>query len=102
MINLNDLAEQAHALAERRGFKTDVFSALKHCSGEVVEACEANYRVHGLQRSEATAFLTKELSMELADIIICVLTASYEAGINIEEALSESMLKNARRAYETA
>lgn len=100
MINLNDLAEQAHALAERRGFKVDVVSALKHCAGEVVEACEANYKVHGLQRNKATAFLTRELGMELADIIICVLTASYEAGINIEEALSESMLKNARRAYE--
>lgn len=101
MLNINDIAEQAHTLAERRGFKTDVVSALKHCAGEVVEACEANYKVHGLQRCEATAFLTKELGMELADIIICVLTASYEAGINIEEALSEAMMKNARRAYGT-
>ena len=100
MLNLNDMAEQAHVLAKQRGFKVDVFSALKHCAGEVVEACEANCSVQGLQKNKATAFLTKELGMELADIIICALTASYEAGINIEEALSESMQKNARRAYE--
>lgn len=43
MINLNDLAEQAHTIADMRGLKTDVFSALKHCSGEVTEAVEANF-----------------------------------------------------------
>lgn len=45
MINLNDLAEQAHSLAKLREFRVDVFSALKHCAGEVTEAVEANTKL---------------------------------------------------------
>lgn len=95
MLNLNDLAEQAYTIADMRGQKTEVFSALKHCSGEVAEAIEANFLYNDYRTTNAKA----ELALELADIIICVLTASYEAEINIEEALSEAMQKNARRAY---
>lgn len=95
MINLNDLAEQAHTIADMRGQKTEVFSALKHCSGEVAEAIEANFWYNDCRTASSKA----ELASELADIIICVLTASYEAGINIEQALNEAMQKNAQRAY---
>ena len=95
MINLNDLAEQAHTIADMRGQKTEVFSALKHCSGEVAEAIEANFWYNDCRTTNSKA----ELASELADIIICVLTASYEAGINIEQALNEAMQKNAQRAY---
>lgn len=100
MMNLNDLAEQAHTIADMRGQKTEVFSALKHCSGEVAEAIEANFWYNDCRTTNSKAELASELASELADIIICVLTASYEAGINIEEALNEAMQKNARRAYE--
>ena len=95
MINLNDLAEQAHTIADMRGQKTDVFSALKHCSGEVTEAVEANFWYNDCRTTNSKA----ELASELSDIIICALTASYEARIDIEQALNEAMQKNAQRAY---
>lgn len=97
MLNINDLAEQAHTLAERRGYKTDVFSCLKHCAGEVTEAVEANtiYNRTGEKADQ------NHLAEELADIIICALTASAEEEIDIERAVNEAMLKNARRAYGT-
>ena len=95
MLNINDLAEQANTLTQRRGYKTDVFSCLKHCSGEVAEAVEANtiYNKTG-EKSDHD-----HLAEELADIIICALTASAEEEIDIERAINEAMLKNARRAY---
>lgn len=96
MLNVNDLAEQAHALTERRGYKTDVFSCLKHCAGEVTEAVEAN-TVYNRTGEKADQ---NHLAEELADIIICALTASAEEEIDIEMAVNEAMLKNARRAYE--
>ena len=95
MLNINDLAEQAHTLTERRGYKTDVFSCLKHCAGEVTEAVEAN-TVYNKTGDKADQ---NHLAEELADIIICALTASAEEGIDIERAVNEAMLKNARRAY---
>ena len=97
MLNINDLAKQAHTLTERRGYKTDVFSCLKHCSGEVTEAVEANtiYNKTGEKADQ------NHLAEELADIIICALTASAEEEIDIERAVNEAMLKNARRAYGT-
>lgn len=97
MLNINDLAEQAHTLTERRGYKTDVFSCLKHCAGEVTEAVEANtiYNRTGEKADQ------NHLAEELADIIICALTASAHEEIDIERAINEAMLKNARRAYGT-
>lgn len=97
MLNINDLAEQAHTLTERRGYRTDVFSCLKHCAGEVTEAVEANtvYNKTGEKTDQ------NHLAEELADIIICALTASAHEEIDIERAINEVMLKNARRAYGT-
>lgn len=97
MLNINDLAEQALTLSQRRGYKTDVFSCLKHCAGEVTEAVEANtiYNKTGEKTDQ------NHLAEELADIIICALTASAEEEIDIERAVNEAMLKNARRAYGT-
>lgn len=97
MLNINDLAKQAHTLSERRGYRTDVFSCLKHCAGEVTEAVEANtvYNKTGEKADQ------NHLAEELADIIICALTASAHEEIDIERAINESMLKNARRAYGT-
>lgn len=99
MMYLNDIAEQAHALAKQRGLKTDVVSSLKHCAGEVIEATEAFTKAYTAVSPNMTEGLKRDFSLELADIIICALTASYEAGIDIEEAISEAMQKNAQRAY---
>ena len=95
-MNLNDIAKQAQLLAKQRGLNTDVLSTLKHCGGEVVEATEAFARFNLL--GEKKDF--DDFSSELADIIICVLTASAEEKIDIEGALNKAMQKNARRAYE--
>lgn len=96
MTNLNDIAQQAHMLAKQRGLPTDVLSTLKHCGGEVVEATEAFTKFNLL--GEKKDFI--DLGLELADIIICALTASAEENIDIEGALDRAMQKNARRAYE--
>ena len=93
MINLNDLSRQSLLLAQQRGLKTDVISTLKHCAGEVVEATQA-YSDVVLEDD------IEDFSLELADIIICVLTASAVEGIDIEEAVNKAMQKNAKRAYD--
>ena len=102
MMNLNDIAEQARMLAKRRGFSTDVLSTLKHCAGEVVEATEAYTQLEYVANSDRTKAKREAMGQELADIIICALTASAELGFDIEKYIGESMQKNARRAYETA
>lgn len=99
MLNLNDIAEQSYILAKQRGLSVDVISTLKHCAGEVVEACEAHTRL--MQSSDRnTGEKHRVLGLELADIIICALTASARAGISIEDYINEAMKKNAQRAYQ--
>lgn len=97
MLNLNDLAKQSLLIAERRGLSTDVLSTLKHCGGEVVEATEAFTRFNMLGEHKDY----HDFSSELADIIICVLSASAKEDVDIEDALNRAMTKNARRAYGT-
>lgn len=99
-MNLNDLAEQAYLLAKQRGLKTDVVSTLKHCVGEVVEACEAQVKLMEAQDKDICEKYRVALGLELADIVICVLTASTRAGLNIEDYINEAMQKNAQRAYQ--
>ena len=99
MVNLNDMAEQAYMLAKQRGLDIRVVPTLKHCAGEVVEATEAFTRVEEADSYFKVDKRKPDLCQELADIIICVLTASYEAKIDIEKALKEAMIKNAGRAY---
>jgi len=96
MLNLNDIAKQSLLIAERRGLATDVLSTLKHCGGEVVEATEAFAKFNMLGEKKDFA----DFSSELADIIICVLTASAKEDVDIESAINRAMQKNARRAYE--
>ena len=100
MLNLNDLAEQSLAITKQRELEVDGLATLKHCAGEVVEATEAFTAIYTAGDFFRAQERKQDYAYELADIIICALTASYEAGINIEEALSEAMQKNARRAYE--
>ena len=89
MVNLNDFASQAKIISERRGQEKGVIPALKHCAGEICEAVEAWTREPG----------SDSFSLELADIIICVLTVASETGTDIEKSLTEAMIKNAERAY---
>ena len=98
MINLNDLAEQSLIIAEKRGLATDTLSTLKHCAGEVLEAVDADNALSSC--TEARDLYEEGLALELADIIICALTACAGKGINVELALMKAMQKNAGRAYE--
>ena len=69
MINLNELSKQCLQIAKKRaqhGIKSDTFSVLKHCAGEVVEAMDA-YDVYMYQIKR------ENYVSELADIIVCVL-----------------------------
>ena len=100
MINLNDVAEQAYLLAEQRQLDTDVLSTLKHCAGEVVEATEAYTKLMCTASPIQANTFHRDIGLELADIIICALTASVKLGVNIETSINESMQKNARRAYQ--
>lgn len=100
MMNLNDVAEQAYLLAEQRQLDTDVLSTLKHCAGEVVEAVEAYTNLQSTLNPVLARARIYDTGLELADIIICVLTASVKLGIDIESCVNESMQKNAKRAYQ--
>lgn len=99
MLNLNDLAEQSLAIAKQRGLNTDTVSTLKHCAGEVVEATEAFVHEQMASNGYSAEQYKVAFASELADIIICVLTASAKEGIDIEKAVNEAMMKNAQRAY---
>ena len=96
-VNLNELAKNCLMVARKReengaNIKTDTMSMLKHCAGEVVEATEAFSTV-----TDETS--RKAFSSELADIICCVLIIAGHEEIDIAEALSSCMTKNAKRAY---
>lgn len=100
MINLNDVAEQAYLLAKQRQLDTDVLSTLKHCAGEVVEATEAYTKLQSTPSPNQAEVFIHDTGLELADIIICALTASVKLDIDIEASINEAMQKNARRAYQ--
>ena len=100
MLNLNDIAEQSYIIAKQRELKTDVLSTLKHCAGEVIEACEAQTKLMQAHDWNTSEKYRVALGLELADIIICALTASARAGIDIEYYINEAMQKNAQRAYQ--
>ena len=96
MMYLNDIAKQALILAQNRKLDTNVLPTLKHCAGEVLEATEA-YTV--LNRTNAPIY-KEDVGLELADIIICALTASAKLELDIEEYIGKAMQKNAQRAYQ--
>lgn len=100
MINLNDVAEQAYLLAKQRQLDTGVLSTLKHCAGEVVEATEAYAKLQCTSDTARARALIYDTGLELADVIICALTASVKLNIDIEMCINEAMQKNARRAYQ--
>ena len=100
MMNLNDIAEQAYILADKRELDTDVISTLKHCASEVVEATEAFTKLQSTPSPNMAKTYLEETGLEIADIIICAFTASARLGIDIEEYINKVMQKNAQRAYQ--
>lgn len=98
-VMLNSMARSALDIATVRGtkgqLKSDTFSILKHCAGEVVEAVDAysEYAAYGHDADSKEAFAD-----ELSDIITCALIAAAQENIDIEESLERVQIKNARRA----
>jgi NTP pyrophosphatase (non-canonical NTP hydrolase) len=91
MIDLNSIAIESLEIAEKRDLKTDTVSTLKHCAGEVVEAMDAY--THSLYNKN----LREEFAMELADVIMCILTISGHLSIDIEKAIEDCLKKNKAR-----
>ena len=97
MFDLNELCVMAYENAEKREAKdgkvsTETRLMLKHTATEVVEAAEAyNSMVDGVANKEIFA-------SELADIISCVLSIAGKKNIDMEDAITEWIEKNYKRA----
>lgn len=92
-MNLNETAENAHrtAIERERNGGPKIRDILKHAAGEVIEAAEARVRSGYEMQGD-------EYGEELADVIICILIAAYEDGVDIENAVNEKLRINAQRA----
>lgn len=101
IIDLKDIARQALYVArerERLGqLKSDTFSILKHCAGEVCEATDAYTRLTESDNEIFDETLKEHFAEELADIITCALIAAEQEGVDIKEALFHVQAKNFRR-----
>lgn len=109
MIDLNEAAKECYDIAKERIKKghnvpspDDTFSLLKGCAGEVLEAQGAfsdfNYWESNSNLGKAVkTHLTKELGLELADIIVYVLLIAYHCGIDMEKMLELCLIKNKTR-----
>lgn len=93
MIDVNFIAKQSLQIARARGLKD--IEVLKHLAGEVLEAQDA-FTATALAHPESI----ESYSYELADIIICALSASAQLNIDIEHAIEHKITENARRAHE--
>lgn len=93
MIDLNNIAKQSLKIAEHRKQKTNALSTLKHCAGEILEAVESYTKFVYSPIEEKDTFPD-----ELADVIMCILTLSAKENIDIEQAISNCLEKNRKRA----
>ena len=94
-IKLNECAQNALYTAAKRqynGANVKIETILKHCAGEVIEAAEArSYWLLNDSNKDAYA-------EELADVVICVMIAAANDGVDLEKAINNKMRKNAARA----
>ena len=98
-MKLNEAAENAYKTAikrERNGGAIKIKDILKHTAGEVIEAAQA--REAWADNEFLIEAYKEHYAEELADVIICVLIAAYEDGVDIESAVNLKMQKNAQRA----
>lgn len=103
MIDLNRMSRIALKAAKKREtkgqLKSDTFSILKHCAGEVCEATQAYCWVctSRLISKKEVMEDKKHYADELADVITCALIAAAQEGVDIESALRRVQEKNRRR-----
>lgn len=103
MIDLNELCKTTYAVAERRqknggNIRTDTHSMLKHCATEVVEATEAYSDWQNHFDGPCSLELEGDFIGELTDIICCVLIIAGKENIDIEQAITDCIEKNRKRA----
>lgn len=89
---MNELAKKAYKIAQLRGIKEDTIQALKHLSGEVIEATESYTRFVYSPLEQEDSF-----PHEMADIIINALSICAAENIDIEQAVKEKMEINEKR-----
>lgn len=96
---LNTIAARAFEISKQRGQNPD--DVFKHMAGEVIEAQQARqiYLTH-LWNPISLEKLENEYADELADVIICALSAAARSELDIEAALARKMKCNEQRAKE--
>lgn len=109
MIDLNKAAKECYDIAVKRcdaGLNVpnpdDTFGLLKGCAGEILEAHEAysNYAYWasgGNLGKPLKDHLSKELGLELADIVVYVLLVAHHCSIDMEKMLTLAIEKNRKR-----
>lgn len=97
VTGLNKMAARAYEISKLR--HQDPVLVFKHMAGEVLEAQEARlqYLAH-IWRGEDIAAYEQEYADELADVIICALSAAARSELDIEAALERKMMRNEQRA----
>ena len=101
MIDLNKLMEDNYQNAKARGYDVNnIFTDLKDAAGEIVEATAAwnTYR-HDLFSQNREQEM-KDFQLEVADVIMCMMTISHVMGWDIEDILYKCMIKNRNKIKE--
>lgn len=96
---LNKLALKSYAISKARGQDPD--NVFKHMAGEVLEAQEAKQRyLAQIWEPKPAKLLQAEMEYadELADVIICALSAAARSSLDIEAAIIRKIHINAQRA----
>lgn len=98
-LAINELAQQAHAIAVAHGFWNDssrnIGEAIALIHSELSEALEAAR--HGNPRSDVINH--PQVAEELADAIIRIIDLAAGLGYNIGNAVVDKMAYNATRPY---
>lgn len=101
-MNLNKACTEAVKIARARQLKENTVQTLKHCAGEIVEATEAYMALQSVVWAETSTqeMITRaghDFAIELADVIMCILSICGAEYIDIERALDECFQKNKAR-----
>ena len=99
MMDLNEVAAKNYQNAKARGYKVDsVLSDLKDAAGEIVEAAAACSSWLEFSDSDIVGEKYEWLfQLEVADVIMCMLTISHAMKWDIEDILQKCLDKNEER-----
>lgn len=100
MIDLNEVARLNYDNAKKRGYKVDnVFSDLKAAAGELIEAVAAcdDWLNFANDYDCISEEYERRFQLEIADVIMCMLTVSHTMKWDIEDILRKCLDKNEKR-----